>query len=90
MVYALTPELFEAYKAGREPQYITWCEKIADHYGIPTLNLAKYAAEKILAGEIKLEDFTQDGVHPTEAGARLLAGYYADALDKLFAAMTCC
>ncbi len=28
-----------------------------------------------------------DGVHPTEAGARLLAGYYADAFDKLFAAM---
>ena len=31
-----------------------------------------------------------DGVHPTEAGARLLAGYYADAFDKLFAAMKCC
>ena len=25
-----------------------------------------------------------DGVHPTEAGARLIAGYYADAFDKLF------
>ena len=28
-----------------------------------------------------------DGVHPTEAGARLIAGYYADAFDKLFGAM---
>ncbi len=28
-----------------------------------------------------------DGVHPTEAGARLIAGYYADAFDKLFASM---
>lgn len=25
-----------------------------------------------------------DGVHPTEAGARLIAGYYADVFDKLF------
>lgn len=28
-----------------------------------------------------------DGVHPTEAGARLIGGYYADAFDKLFASM---
>jgi len=25
-----------------------------------------------------------DGVHPTEAGARLIAGYYADAFDKIY------
>ena len=28
-----------------------------------------------------------DGVHPTEAGARLIAGYYADAFDKLYASI---
>lgn len=28
-----------------------------------------------------------DGVHPTEAGARLIGGYYADTFDKLFASM---
>ena len=28
-----------------------------------------------------------DGVHPTEAGARLIAGYYADAFDKIFASI---
>jgi lysophospholipase L1-like esterase len=28
-----------------------------------------------------------DGVHPTEAGARLIADYYADAFDKIFASM---
>lgn len=31
--------------------------------------------------------WANDGVHPTEAGARLIAGYYADAFDKLFASM---
>lgn len=86
MVYALTPELFEAYKAGREPQYITWCEKIADHYGIPTLNLAKYAAEKILAGEIKLEDFTTDGIHPTDAGEKIYNEAIGQFVDALMAA----
>ena len=32
-------------------------------------------------------DWAADGVHPTEAGARLIAGYYADAFDKLFGQM---
>ena len=86
MVYALTPELFEAYKAGKEPQYITWCEKIADYYGIPTLNLAKYAAEKILSGEIKLEDFTHDGIHPTDAGEKIYDEAIGQFIDAVLAA----
>ena len=28
-----------------------------------------------------------DGVHPTEAGARLIADYYADAFDKIYASI---
>jgi lysophospholipase L1-like esterase len=31
--------------------------------------------------------WSPDGVHPNEAGSRLIAGAYADAFDKLFAAM---
>ena len=29
--------------------------------------------------------WTAEGVHPTEAAARLIAGYYADAFEKVFA-----
>ena len=29
--------------------------------------------------------WSHDGVHPTEAAARLIAGYYADAFEKVFA-----
>ena len=28
-----------------------------------------------------------DGVHPTVAGQQLIAGYYADAFDKIFASI---
>ncbi len=31
--------------------------------------------------------WASDGVHPTEAGARLIAGYYADTFDKLFSSI---
>ena len=77
LVYTLTPEIFEAYKAGKVPDYIWACEQVAEHYRIPSLNLAKYAAEKILSGVITFEEFSADGVNPTDAGARL----YADAVE---------
>lgn len=86
MVYALTPELFEAYRAGRDPDYVTWCEKIADHYGIPTLNLAKFASQKILEGELTLEEFTKDGIHPTDAGQKICDAAIEQFVDALLAA----
>ena len=78
LVYTLTPEMLQAYKAGQTPEYIKVCEQVADHYGVPSLNLAKYAAEKIIAGEISFDAFSADGVNPTDAGAKI----YADAVAK--------
>ena len=70
--------MLQAYKAGQTPEYIKVCEQVADHYGVPSLNLAKYAAEKIIAGEISFDAFSADGVNPTDAGAKI----YADAVAK--------
>ncbi len=83
LVYALTPELLEAYQNGKEPEYITECEKIANYYGIPSLNLAKIAAREILSGKIALADFTQDGVHPTDAGEKIYDVAIRDFVDAL-------
>ena len=33
------------------------------------------------------EKWAFDGVHPTEAGSRLIAGYYADEFDKIFSSI---
>ncbi|MDO4628805.1 MAG: SGNH/GDSL hydrolase family protein [Planctomycetia bacterium] len=93
LVYALTPELLEAYlngnekengkENGKEPENIEECEKIADYYGIPSLNLAKIAAREILSGKIALADFTQDGVHPTDAGQKIYDAAIRDFVDAL-------
>ena len=85
-VYTLTPEMLQAYKAGQTPPYITVCERIAEHYGIPSLNLAKYAADKIIAGEISFEAFSADGVNPTDAGAKIYAEAVAAFTDALMTA----
>ena len=78
LIYTLTADMLQAYKVGQTPDYIRISELIADHYGIPSLNLAKYAAEKIIAGEITFEAFSVDGINPTDAGAKI----YGDAVAK--------
>lgn len=83
LVYTLTPEMLEAYKAGKTPEYIRVSEQIAEHYGIPSLNLAQYAAQKIIAGEISFAAFSADGVNPTDAGAKI----YAEAAEKFVDAL---
>ncbi len=83
LVYTLTPEMLAAYKDGRTPEYIKVCEQIADHYGIPSLNLARYAADKILSGAISFADFSADGIHPTDAGAKI----YNEAVEKFVEAL---
>ena len=83
LVYTLTPEMLEAYRAGKTPDYIRVSEQIAEHYGIPSLNLAQYAAEKIIAGEISFAAFSADGVNPTDAGAKIYAEAVATFVDAL-------
>jgi lysophospholipase L1-like esterase len=86
LVYTLTPEMLEEYRAGRTPAYIRVCEEIADHYGVPSLNLAKAAADKILSGAITSEAFSPDGVNPSDAGAKIYAEAAAAFVDALVAA----
>jgi lysophospholipase L1-like esterase len=86
LIYTLTPEMLQAYKAGQTPEYIKVSEQIADHYGIPSLNLAQYAAQKIIAGEISFEAFSADGINPTDAGAKIYAAAVAAFTDALLTA----
>ena len=86
LVYTLTPEMLEAYQAGKTPEYIRVSEQIAAHYGIPSLNLAQYAAEKIMAKEISFAAFSADGINPTDAGAKIYAEAVAKFVDALMTA----
>ncbi|MDD4972297.1 MAG: SGNH/GDSL hydrolase family protein [Paludibacter sp.] len=86
LVYTLTPEMLQSYKAGKTPEYIRISEQLADYYGIPSLNLAKYAADKIIAGEITFEAFSADGINPTDAGAKIYAEAVAKFTDSLMTA----
>ena len=83
LVYTLTPEMLESYRAGKMPESIRVCEEIAEHYRIPSLNLARYAADRITKGEMSFGAFSADGVNPTDAGAKI----YAEAVEKFVDAL---
>ena len=60
---------------------IAWHERIAAHYGIPSVDLAGLVAAKIAAGELKAGEFSADGRHPTDKGHSL----YAETIGPLLA-----
>src|SRR5439155_13700957 len=63
-VYTLAKNNLEGYAKGELPATVRWHERVAEHYGIPSVNMGAVAAEKINAGELKFEEFMKDTVHP--------------------------
>lgn len=79
-VYTLVAGHLEDFKAGKLPPTMQYHEKIAAHYGIPSVVMAKHAADQILSGKMTMEAFAKDNVHPTDAGYAL----YLEALEPFF------
>lgn len=80
-VYSPSREIIKDYLAGKVPMQIAESEKIAAHYGIPSIDLGKYAADQIKAGKLTLDqyfafpDSTDDNKrsNPSDEGAKLNA-----------------
>jgi sialidase-1 len=67
MLYFVDPNKIEIYNNGKTPEVIQQFEKIADHYGISTINLAKEVTERINNQEFSWEkDFID--LHPSPFG----------------------
>lgn len=72
MMHFVDPDKMEDYRAGREPEVITNHNRVADHYGIPTINLAKEVTDRIDHGEFTWEtDFID--LHPSPFGQGIYA-----------------
>jgi lysophospholipase L1-like esterase len=55
-LYSPSKAFLKDYRDGRQPESIASQEAVAGHYNIPSINLAKWVADKIIAGELKEED----------------------------------
>ena len=80
-VYTLNKHMLDEYQAGRVPATVQWHERVAAHYGIPSVNMGAFVAQKIQAGELAFADFSKDGAHPTDRGHAL----YFEALKPFIA-----
>jgi len=78
MMHFVDPDKMKDYREGREPKVITNHHKVANHYNIPTINLAKEVTERIDHGEFTWEDDFKN-LHPSPFGQ----GVYANSMIQL-------
>jgi lysophospholipase L1-like esterase len=65
------------------PPSIAWHERVAEHYGIPSVNVAQLVADRIAAGLLKPEEYSQDGLFPTEKAQQLFLEAFRPLLEEL-------
>jgi len=66
------------YENGKTPEVIQSFDKVAEHYGVPTLDITEEVYERIKRGEFTWKDGIK-GVHPSPFGQQL----YADSIERL-------
>ncbi len=80
MMHFACPEKLNDYSQGNTPEVISSFDKVADHYGVPTLDLTREIYERIRRGEFTwAKDIV--GLHPSPFGQQL----YADGIERLLA-----
>jgi lysophospholipase L1-like esterase len=77
------PQHLADYEAGRAPVPIEQHEKVAKHYGCPSLNLTREVAARIGAGEFTWKSGFNN-VHPPAFGQRLYSNSMTRMLDAAF------
>lgn len=85
MMHFVDPDKMASYNQGREPEVIINHNRVAEHYDIPTINLAREVTERINNGEFNWEDDFKD-LHPSPFGqgiyARSIQSFLADAWSQ--------
>jgi hypothetical protein len=82
--------ILHAYRADRTVEdfqpIIDRYERVADHYGIPSIHLGRAVNLGLRSGEWSLQQLFLDGIHTTPEGGRVLATLIAKALEAILSA----
>ena len=71
-MHFVDPGKMKLYREGQTPKVILNHEKVAEHYGIPSINLAKEVTDRIDAGEFTWKDDFKN-LHPSPFGQGVYA-----------------
>lgn len=82
ILYFADTDKVASYKQGAVPEIIAAHETVAEHYGLPSVHLAREVARRIGAGHFAWEQFSRDSCHPNSDGHAL----YAECLGLVMAA----
>ncbi|MFK7789327.1 MAG: GDSL-type esterase/lipase family protein [Phycisphaeraceae bacterium] len=72
LMHFTEPRHSKDYRAGKTPHVIAMHEPIAEHYGVPTIHLAREVPERIDSGQFTWKDDFKN-LHPSPFGHRLYA-----------------
>lgn len=83
LMHFVDPQHMVEYRAGRTPRVIECHEKVAAHYSVSSLNLAKEVTDRIAAGQFKWEkDFVN--CHPSPFGHQIYSAAIRRTLSRLW------
>ncbi|MEK6796890.1 MAG: LamG-like jellyroll fold domain-containing protein [Spirochaetota bacterium] len=77
--YSFSPSDIDAYRKGGIPKSVQWHERIAEQYGIPSVNMGMYAAQR--SGVLPANFFAR-GALPSELGCAAYAESMAQFFDR--------
>lgn len=83
MMHFVDPDKIASYKNGVEPDVITNHDKVAKHYNIPTINLAKEVADRINNNEFTWHDDFKN-IHPSPFGQGIYANSIVQFLNNAY------
>ena len=84
LMHFADPDKLGDYEAGREPAEITAHNQVADHYGVPVIDLSREIADRIVNGEFTWADDIKD-LHPSPFGQEYYSQSMKALLDTLMA-----
>ena len=79
MLHFADPDKLASIRQGQRPEVIVSHEKVAAHYGVPSIDLAQEVTERIAAGEFEWEKDFKD-LHPAPFGHAV----YARSISRMF------
>ncbi len=82
LLYTINTRFLKAYEQDQLPGTTAAFETVADHYGVPSIDVGYVAAQKLMAHELTWEEFSVDSVHPTDRGYRIYGDHIIACLDK--------
>ena len=80
ITYFVNPDMLATWQSGRVPLSVGAHREVAEHYQVPTINLAREIADRITAGKLTWEQF--GGTHPRPLGNEICASMIDRLMSK--------